>query len=54
LYPQGYRVLCSTLLTCNRPFEDWGKPLGDVAAVCAMQDRLLHHGQVLKSFGIDE
>jgi len=28
--------------------EDWGKLLGDVAAVSAMLDRLLHHGHVLK------
>ena len=27
---------CSTLLTSNRPVEDWGKLLGDVAAVSAM------------------
>ncbi|MEO8052925.1 MAG: ATP-binding protein [Acidobacteriota bacterium] len=26
----------STLLTSNRPVEDWGKLLGDVAAVSAM------------------
>jgi len=32
----------------NRPVEDWGKLLGDVAAVTAMLDRLLHHGHVLK------
>ena len=38
----------STLLTSNRPVEDWGKLLGDVAAVSAMLDRLLHHGHVLK------
>lgn len=38
----------STLLTSNRPVEDWGKLLGDVAAVTAMLDRLLHHGHVLK------
>jgi DNA replication protein DnaC len=38
----------STLLTTNRPVEDWGKLLGDVAAVTAMLDRLLHHGHVLK------
>jgi len=37
-----------TLLTSNRPVEDWGKLLGDVAAVSAMLDRLLHHGHVLK------
>ena len=38
----------STLLTSNRPVEDWGKLLGDVAAVSAMLDRLLHHGHLLK------
>jgi DNA replication protein DnaC len=38
----------STLLTSNRPVEDWGKLLGDVAAVRAMLDRLLHHRHVLK------
>jgi DNA replication protein DnaC len=36
------------LLTWNRPVEDWGKLLSDVAAVSAMLDRLLHHGHVLK------
>ena len=38
----------STLLTSNRPIEDWGKLLGDAAAITAMLDRLLHHGHVLK------
>jgi DNA replication protein DnaC len=38
----------STLLTSNRPVEDWGKLLGDAAAVGAMLDRLLHHGHLLK------
>lgn len=38
----------STLLTSNRPVEDWGKLLGDAAAASAMLDRLLHHGHVLK------
>ncbi len=38
----------STLLTSNRPVEDWGKLLADTAAVSAMLDRLLHHGHVLK------
>jgi DNA replication protein DnaC len=38
----------STLLRSNRPVEDWGKLLGDVAAVRAMLDSLLHHGHVLK------
>ena len=30
----------STLLTSNRPVDDWGKLLGDSAAVSAMLDRL--------------
>jgi DNA replication protein DnaC len=38
----------STLITSNRPVEDWGKLLGDSAAVSAMLDRLLHHAHVLK------
>jgi DNA replication protein DnaC len=38
----------STLITSNRPVEDWGKVLGDAAAVGAMLDRLLHHAHVLK------
>jgi len=38
----------STMLTSNRPVEDWGKLLGDTAAVTAMLDRLLHHGHLLK------
>ena len=38
----------STLLTSNRPVDDWGKLLGDTAAVTALLDRLLHHGHVLK------
>ena len=38
----------STLMTSNRPVEDWGKLLGDSAAVTAMLDRLLHHGHVLR------
>jgi hypothetical protein len=37
----------STLLTSNRSVEDWGKLLGDTAAVAAFLDRLLHHAHVL-------
>ena len=37
----------STLLTSNRPVEDWGKLLGDTAAATALLDRLLHHAHVL-------
>ena len=38
----------STILTSNRPVDDWGKLLGDTAAVTALLDRLLHHAHVLK------
>ena len=37
----------TTLITSNRPVEDWGKLLGDTAAVVALLDRLLHHAHVL-------
>ena len=35
-------------LTSNRPVDEWGKLLGDTAAVTALLDRLLHHAHVLK------
>ena len=38
----------STLITSNRPVDDWGKLLGDTAAVTALLDRLLHHAHVLQ------
>jgi DNA replication protein DnaC len=38
----------STLLTSNRPVDDWGKLFGDTAAVTALLDRLLHHAHILK------
>lgn len=38
----------STIMTTNRPLEDWGKLLGDTTAVTAMLDRLLHHAHVLQ------
>jgi len=38
----------STILTSNRPVEDWGKLLGDTPSTTGMLDRLLHHGHVLK------
>src|SRR5262245_12170968 len=38
----------STILTSNRPVDDWGKLLRDTAAVTALLDRLLHHAHVLK------
>jgi len=41
----------STLITSNRPFEDWGKLLRDNAASSAILDRLLHRGHLLKFEG---
>src|SRR5438552_5941348 len=38
----------STLLTSNRPVDDWGKLLGHTAAVTALLDRLLPHAHGLK------
>lgn len=38
----------STLITSNRPVDDWGKLLGDTGAMTATLDRLLHHAHVLK------
>lgn len=41
----------STLLTSNRPVDDWGKLLGDVVVVTPLLDRLMHHGHLLKFEG---
>jgi DNA replication protein DnaC len=41
----------STLITSNRPFDDWSKLLGDVVVVTPLLDRLLHHGHLLKFDG---
>jgi DNA replication protein DnaC len=41
----------STLVTSNRPLEDWGKLLRDNAASSAILDRLLHRGHLLKFEG---
>ncbi len=41
----------STVMTSNRPLEEWGKLIGDVPAATAILDRFLHHAQVLKISG---
>ncbi len=46
-----YRNRKSSLITSNRPIEDWGKLLGDNAAASAILDRLLHRGRLLKFEG---
>lgn len=41
----------STILTSNRPIEDWSKLLGDVVVVAPLLDRLMHRGNLLKFEG---
>lgn len=41
----------STLMTTNRPIEDWGKLLGDVATATAILDRFLHHSEIITITG---
>jgi len=41
----------STIMTSNRPIEDWGKLLGDVPAASAILDRFLHHAQTFAITG---
>jgi DNA replication protein DnaC len=37
----------STIMTSNRPLEDWGKLLNDVPTAGAILDRFLHHATLL-------
>ena len=41
----------STIMTSNRPLEDWGKLLQDVATAGAVLDRFLHHATVFAITG---
>jgi DNA replication protein DnaC len=41
----------STMVTSNRPLEDWGKLLGDVPSATAILDRFLHHSEVIQISG---
>jgi DNA replication protein DnaC len=41
----------STIMTSNRPLEDWGKLIGDVPAATAILDRFLHHADVITITG---
>jgi DNA replication protein DnaC len=41
----------STIMTSNRPLEDWGKLLGDVPMATAILDRFLHHAEVISITG---
>jgi DNA replication protein DnaC len=41
----------STMMTSNRPLEDWGKLIGDVPSATAILDRFLHHAHVIAITG---
>lgn len=41
----------STLMTSNRPIEEWGKLVGDVPAATAILDRFLHHAEIIQITG---
>ena len=43
--------LRSTIMTSNRPIEEWGKLIGDVPAAGAILDRFLHHAEVISITG---
>ncbi|MCX7805722.1 MAG: IS21-like element helper ATPase IstB, partial [Planctomycetota bacterium] len=39
--------LRSTVMTSNRPIEEWGKLIGDVPAATAILDRFLHRAEII-------
>ena len=41
----------STIMTTNRPLEDWGKLIGDVPAATAILDRFLHRAEFITITG---
>jgi DNA replication protein DnaC len=41
----------STLITTNRPTQDWGQFLGDIPAATAILDRFLAHAEVIQMQG---
>jgi DNA replication protein DnaC len=41
----------STVMTSNRPLEDWGKLIGDVPSATAILDRFLHHAEIIQMTG---
>ena len=41
----------STVMTSNRPLEDWGKLIADVPAATAILDRFLEHAEIIAITG---
>ena len=43
--------LKSTMMTSNRPLEDWGKLIGDIPSATAILDRFLHRSELFQING---
>lgn len=43
--------LRSTVMTSNRPLDEWGKLIGDVPTATAILDRLLHRAEIIQITG---
>ncbi len=43
--------LRSTIMTSNRPIEDWGKLIGDVPSATAILDMFLQHAEIIATTG---
>jgi len=41
----------STMMTSNRPLEDWGKLIGDIPSATAILDRFLHRSELFQIMG---
>ena len=41
----------STILTCNKGFEEWGEIFGDEVMAAALIDRLVHHCHIVNIRG---
>ena len=41
----------STIMTSNRPLEEWGKLIGDVPTATAILDRILHRAEIMQITG---
>jgi len=41
----------STMMTSNRPIEEWGKLMADVPTATAILDRFLHHAEIIAITG---
>ena len=42
---------CSTIITTNKPFSEWGELFGDSMIANAILDRLLHHSHIINITG---